>query len=417
MCAFSAEGGLCRAVLSSRHRSRVIAWSDRTTGQFALRWRCSRKCAEIGDCAVRRSGRCRCALPGARLRISGAAARERSVRSMQDRGCGPSRRSFRGPPLHHVRDDRIRASGRSNAEKVLPCDTACCAFDLSGTDGNAHIRTSSCGDGCRRHDVVPRTSPPGDALCAWLVHCRDYRHLPTIECVDLVFPFSDVDAGNHRAHAAYLIVAVSRPHRAADSRAPSAHVGRHGGNDTVFRGALLAVAARFPCCEPCRRTALHACAHREPCKFRCLLSSSRGRTARPFPCKRFLLLARSGDNGIRPDSLCLRAGIAFRNVGACALDRGAASALALMAPAHRLDDLRNGVSSLRVRHRVCCRCSSSQAKRDRYARRRAGGRVPLAKQRVGNPHRHGKPRRTPQGSTCEAGGLPPRRSGHKPRRR
>ena len=34
--AFSAERGLCRAVLFSRHRCHVIAWSDRTTGQFSL---------------------------------------------------------------------------------------------------------------------------------------------------------------------------------------------------------------------------------------------------------------------------------------------------------------------------------------------------------------------------------------------
>jgi len=73
--AFSAERGLCRAVLSSRHRCRVISWSDRTTGQFSLSRGRSRKRSQIGDCAVRRSRRYGCALPGARLRISGAAAR------------------------------------------------------------------------------------------------------------------------------------------------------------------------------------------------------------------------------------------------------------------------------------------------------------------------------------------------------
>ena len=125
---------------------------------------------------------------------------------------------FPGPSFHHVRDDCVRSSGRSNAKEALPCDTACCDFNLSVTDGDAHIRTSSCGDGYRRHDVVPRTPTSDNTLSAWRVHCRDHYYLPAIERIDIVFPLSDVDAGDHRAHAAHLIVAVSRPHRATDRR-------------------------------------------------------------------------------------------------------------------------------------------------------------------------------------------------------
>ena len=115
--ALSAEGGFCRAVLSSRHLDVVIAWFYRRN-DWTIRacWGRSRKREKIGDCAVRRSRRCRCALPGARLRISGAAARSRSVRSMQDRGCGPSRRSFRAH-LSITRGMIVRASGRSTPRR------------------------------------------------------------------------------------------------------------------------------------------------------------------------------------------------------------------------------------------------------------------------------------------------------------
>ena len=157
---------------------------------------------------------------------------------------------------------------------------------------------------------------------------------------------------------------------------PSAHVGGHGGNDTVFRGALLAVAARIPCCEPCRRTALHACALGKPCGVRCLLSSSRRCAVRATLRERSRFPACPSDNDLRGDSLCLRAGIAFRAVGSCALDCGAASALALMAPVHRRNDLCDRIGGLRVCYCSRCRCSSFQAKRDRHARRRAGRRVP-----------------------------------------
>ena len=121
--------------------------------------------------------------------------------------------------FHHVRDDRVRSSGRSNAKEALPCDTACCDFNLSVTDGDAHIRTSSCGDGYRRHDVVPRTPTSDNTLSAWRVHCRDH-YLPRNRAYRYRFFLSAMSTLHHRAHAAHLIVAVSRPHRAADRRAP-----------------------------------------------------------------------------------------------------------------------------------------------------------------------------------------------------
>ena len=89
-----------------------------------------------------------------------------------------------------------------------------------------------------------------------------------------------------------------------------------------------------------------------------LLSSSRCCAVRATLRERSSFLACPGDNHLRGDSLCLRAGIAIRVVGSCALDCGAASALALMAPAHGRDALRNGVSGLRVRYCSRCRCSA-----------------------------------------------------------